>query len=111
MTSFFISYNSADRAWAEWIAWVLEEAGHTVIIQAWDFRPGGNFVLDMQKGLESTDKTIAVLSDDYLKAKFTQSEWAAVFRQDPQGETRDLIPVRVRLCKPKGLLGPITYTT
>ena len=51
MTSkdFFISYNKADRAWAEWIAWTLEEAGYSTTIQAWDFQAGGNFVLEMQK--------------------------------------------------------------
>ena len=49
MTDFFISYTREDRAWAEWIAWVLEGKGYAVTIQAWDFRPGGNFVLDMQK--------------------------------------------------------------
>lgn len=30
---FFISYTQADRAWAEWIAWALEEDGHRVLIQ------------------------------------------------------------------------------
>lgn len=29
---FFISYNQADRAWAEWIAAQLEEEGYTCII-------------------------------------------------------------------------------
>ena len=38
MKDFFISYNSADKGWAEWIAWQLEEAGYTTILQAWDFR-------------------------------------------------------------------------
>jgi TIR domain len=42
---FFISYNKADRAWAEWIAWQLEQAGYQTTNQAWDFRPGSNFVL------------------------------------------------------------------
>lgn len=37
---FFISYNKTDKAWAEWIAWELEEADYTTIFQAWDFRPG-----------------------------------------------------------------------
>jgi hypothetical protein len=37
---FFVSYTGVDRQWAEWIACVLEEAGHTVVLQAWDFRPG-----------------------------------------------------------------------
>ncbi len=31
---FFVSYTSADRAWAEWIAWQLEAEGYTVIVQA-----------------------------------------------------------------------------
>ena len=39
---FFISYTAVDRAWAEWIAWQLEAAGHRVVVQAWDFRPGEN---------------------------------------------------------------------
>jgi hypothetical protein len=37
---FFISYTQADRAWAEWIAWQLEEARYTTVLQAWDFAPG-----------------------------------------------------------------------
>jgi hypothetical protein len=31
---FFVSYTSADRAWAEWIAWHLEAEGYQVVIQA-----------------------------------------------------------------------------
>ncbi|MDJ0705867.1 MAG: FxSxx-COOH system tetratricopeptide repeat protein [Leptolyngbyaceae cyanobacterium MO_188.B28] len=109
MTSFFVSYNKADKAWAEWIAWTLEETGHTAIIQAWDFRPGGNFVLDMQRAAAETDKTIVVLSEDYLNAGFTQPEWAAAFADDPASQDRKLIPIRVRECQPRGLLRPIVY--
>jgi TIR domain len=46
---FFVSYNHADEAWAVWTAWVLEEAGFTTKVQAWDFRPGTNFVLEMHR--------------------------------------------------------------
>jgi len=42
-------FNSADKSWVEWIAFVLEQAGYTTILQAWDFRPGENFVLEMQR--------------------------------------------------------------
>ena len=44
---FFISYTKADLPWAEWIAWQLEAAGYTTLLQAWDFRPGSNFVLEL----------------------------------------------------------------
>jgi len=39
----FISYNRADRDWAEWIAGTTESAGYEPIIQAWHFRPGEDF--------------------------------------------------------------------
>ena len=106
---FFISYNKADATWAEWIAWVLEEHGKTVVIQAWDFRPGGNFILDMQRAAQDSDRTIAVLSEDYLNALYTQPEWAAAFKQDPTSTERKLLPVRVGPCKPTGLLASIAY--
>ena len=106
---FFVSYNRADARWAEWIAWTLEEAGQTIVLQAWDFRPGGNFVLEMQKAAVETERTIAVLSPDYLAAEFTQPEWAAAFAHDPTGAKGLLLPIRVRDCAPPGLLSPIFY--
>ncbi len=109
MADFFISYTSADREWAEWIAYVLEEEGFGVIIQAWDFRPGSNFVLEMQKAASEADRTIMVLSPDYLKSQFASPEWAAAFAQDPQGLTRKLVPVVVRRCRPSGLLNSIVH--
>jgi tetratricopeptide (TPR) repeat protein len=109
MKDFFISYNKADRAWAEWIAWQLEEARYTVVVQAWDFRPGGNFVVDMDDAAADCKRTIAVLSPDYLTSGFGKSEWAAAFAQDPTGEKGILLPVRVRECELKGLLAQIVY--
>ncbi|MBW4520907.1 MAG: TIR domain-containing protein [Scytolyngbya sp. HA4215-MV1] len=106
---FFISYNRHDQQWAEWIAWVLEEAGYTAIIQAWDFRPGGNFVLDMQRAVAECQKTIAVLSENYLRSAYTQPEWAAAFAQNPTSTERKLIPVRVENCQLNGLLAQIVY--
>jgi len=109
MIDFFISYNGADRNWAEWIAWQLEQAGYTSILQAWDFRPGSNFVLEMQKAAAEAAHAIAVLSPSYLAARFTQPEWAAAFVQDPTGEKGMLLPVRVRECELAGLWRPIVY--
>ncbi|HRW06472.1 MAG TPA: toll/interleukin-1 receptor domain-containing protein, partial [Caldilineaceae bacterium] len=109
MKDFFISYNSNDKMWAEWIAWTLEAAGYSTVIQAWDFRPGGNFVLEMQKAATNTRKTLAVLSQHYLDAAYTHPEWADALRRDPQGNERTLIPVRVGVCQPTGLLASVIY--
>jgi hypothetical protein len=108
-THFFISYNKADRIWAEWIAWHLEEAGYTTIIQAWDFRPGMNFVFEMHEAVQQADRTIAVLSTNYLEALYTYPEWQAAFKQEPRGEQGILVPVRIQECTPPGFLGLISY--
>lgn len=109
MKDFFISYTKVDREWAEWIGWQLEENGYSVVIQAWDFRPGGNFVLDMQRATSEAARTIAVLSPEYLISGFAAAEWAAAFARDPTGERGILLPVRVRDCVLSGLLPQIVY--
>lgn len=107
MADFFISYTGVDESWAEWVGYVLEEAGFTTIIQAWDFRPGSNFILNMQTAATAADRTIMVLSPDYLKSQMAAPEWAAAFRQDPQGVENRLLPVMVRACQPSGMLAAI----
>lgn len=106
---FFLSYNKADKQWATWIAWQLEEAGYTTVLQSWDFQPGGNFVLEMDDATKQATRTIALLSPDYFTSQYTASEWAVAFRRDPKGEQGLLVPIRVRLCDVEGLLGPIGY--
>lgn len=107
--NFFISYNRYDKDWAEWIAWQLENAGYSTFLQAWDFRPGGNFVADMQEAAANSERTIAVLSQTYLSSQFTQPEWNAAFALDPTGKQGLLVPVKVRECDLKGLLSQIVY--
>jgi hypothetical protein len=109
MRDFFVSYNKADSQWAEWIAWKLEETGFDVVIQAWDFRPGENFVFKMQDALKNTKKMVLVFSEDYLNSSFTAAEWTSVFATDPVAKERKLVPIRVRECTPEGLLGPLIY--
>jgi hypothetical protein len=106
---FFISYHEQDHERAEWIAWQLEEIGHTCIVKAWDFRPGSNSVLNTDNALKQADRVILVLSPDYLEAAQTQPEWAATFVQDPTGTHKKLLPVRVRECQIEGLLRSIVY--
>jgi len=107
--NFFISYTKADAEFAKWVAWQLEAKGYTTVIQAWDFKPGTNFINNMDKALKNCEKLIAIISPDYFKSLSCQAEWTAAFTKDPSGEKGLLIPVRVRECKPEGLLAPIVY--
>jgi len=106
---FFISYADEDVQWAEWLSWTLEDAGYRVILQSWDFVPGSNFVLEMDKATSQSERTIALLSPAYVSSHYVQPEWAAAFSKDPIGSTRKLVPVRVEECVLDGLLSQIVY--
>jgi hypothetical protein len=109
MQDFFISHSGKDRGWAEWIAWQLDQAGYKVVLDAWDWRPGQNFVEGMKKGVSDSERTLAVLSTNYFSSTFTTPEWQSIFAEDPTGEQGKLIPVRVDRCKIETLLKPLIY--
>lgn len=102
-----MSYTQADRAWAEWIAWILEEDGHRVLVQAWDFVAGSNWIQGMQAGARDAARTVAVLSPDYLESVYGSAEWLAAWASDPAGTGRKLLVARVRECDRPGLLAGV----
>jgi len=104
---FFVSYAADDVAWAEWIAWQIEEDGHAVLVQAWDFVPGSHWTSRMADGIGRATRTIAVLSPAYLTSVYGRREWEAAFRADPEGLARRLVPVRVVECEAPDLLGGV----
>jgi tetratricopeptide (TPR) repeat protein len=101
---FFVSYTQADRAWAEWLAWELEAAGYTTLLQAWDMPAGTAFVHAMDQAVQTTRHVVLVLSPAYLRSQMAEAEWRPGFKADPSGKARLLLPVRVEACQPEGLL-------
>jgi len=105
---FFISYTSADVAWAEWIAHTLEQAGYTTVVQAWDFRPGENFIQRMNQALEEADRVLAVMSAVYFTSQYATDEWTAALIRGRDQRDR-LLPVRVEPCTPPPLIANRVY--
>ena len=102
---FFVSYSPADERWATWLAWQLEAAGYSTLIQAWDFVPGTNFIDFMDRGVRDSSVMLALLSEHYLASRYGTMEWQAAMRTDPG----KLIPVRIGECAPEGLLATLTW--
>ncbi|MFI8290288.1 FxSxx-COOH system tetratricopeptide repeat protein [Streptomyces sp. NPDC085614] len=76
--SVFVSYAGADRAWAEWVAWHLREAGHRVELDVWDWRTGDNFVQRMDQALRRATAVVALFSDSYFDPeRWTHEEWTS----------------------------------
>jgi hypothetical protein len=108
----FVSYTHEDAAWAEWIAWQLERAGYPTTLQAWDSRPGNDFVAWMDRAIREADRVVAVLSPAYEQAaSFTVPEWTAALGRDPTGELGVLVPVRVAAFTPGGCGAPVGGST
>ncbi|MFF2126384.1 FxSxx-COOH system tetratricopeptide repeat protein, partial [Streptomyces olivochromogenes] len=89
--SVFVSYAGPDRAWAEWTAWHLREAGHHVELDVWDWRAGDNFVERMDQGLQRATAVVALFSSSYFNPeRWTREEWTSVV-----GKRSRLIPVMI----------------
>jgi TIR domain-containing protein/tetratricopeptide repeat protein/NB-ARC domain-containing protein len=80
----FVSHAGSDRAWAEWAAWQLTEAGYTVELDLWDWAAGENFVLAMSDALDHCDRVIALFSPAYFdRSRYTVAEFTASFIDVP----------------------------
>src|SRR3954452_11644824 len=93
-TDFFISHAGRDTAWAEWLAWQLQQAGYTVELDVWDWGPGEDFVARMSAALESADRVLAVCTEAYFASVFGGAELRAAFAYRMAAEGR-IVPVRV----------------
>lgn len=105
----FVSYTATDQRWAVWIAWELEEAGFSVLVQDWDFVPGSNWQLGVERGATECERVVAVLSPDYLESVYGRLEWQTAQGSDPVGFARRVVPVRIAPCRPRGLLAPLVF--
>lgn len=109
MKDFFVSYTGNDTDYATWVAEILESNGYNVVIQAWDFRPGDNFVSKINASLKECEKLIIILSENYLKSKWCEAEWTVKLAEQIQMNERRIIPIRIAPVKLEGLLSPIVY--
>ena len=74
---FFISHAGRDAAWAEWLAWQLQQAGYTVELDVWDWAPGEDFMARMQQALQRADRLLAVCTEAYFASAFGGAELRA----------------------------------
>jgi tetratricopeptide (TPR) repeat protein len=105
---FFIGWAGADAPFAAEIGRILEDAGHTVVLQQWDFA-NRNFMERMDWALESAERVIALLSNEYLASDHCAAEWQDAIAHDPLNKQGRLIVLRVAEAAPTGLLTALAY--
>jgi TIR domain/Tetratricopeptide repeat/NB-ARC domain len=108
---FFISHAGRDRAWAEWVAWHLAEAGNTVELDVWDWEAGQNFVTKMSDALDRAARVVALFSAAYFeRSRYTSEEWSASLLHLPGMTEGRLVPLRIEDVPPEqipALLRPL----
>ena len=95
---FFISFNSADLAYAAAIDAALRAEGFSTFYHPRDLGPGGNIPIWMDDALMNSAQTLALYSPAYTsdRAVYSKAERYASWWQDPGGDKRKLIPVLLR---------------
>ncbi len=110
---FFVSHAGADRAWAEWAAWQLTDAGYTVELDVWDWAAGQNFITAISNALGRCDRVVALFSAAYFdRDRYTTEEWSASVLHVLGVEQARLVPVRVEdvpSADMPALLRPLLY--
>ena len=104
----FISGAAADAHFAAEIGRILESAGHTVVLQQWDFA-NRSFMERRHAALADGARVVALLSPDYLRSDHCQAEWQNAIAGDPLNTKSRLILLRVVECEPPGLLSALAY--
>ncbi|MFD5714708.1 FxSxx-COOH system tetratricopeptide repeat protein [Streptomyces pharetrae] len=98
----FVSHAGADRAWAEWVAWQLLDAGEQVELDYWDWGAGDNFVLRMNAALER-GRFLALFSPAYFEPeRFTTPEWTSIVAMKEK-----IAPVRIAEVVAPAILRPL----
>jgi hypothetical protein len=91
-TTYFISYASADRNWAEWVAWQLRDFGYHTLLGDLGLVVGRNFADHMMDAFTRADVVVTLLSPEFIRAAQVMSESSAPV----VGPGRPVISVRVQ---------------
>ena len=103
----FVSHAGRDRAWAEWVAWELIDAGYTVELDYWDWEIGENFVEKMRDALERAERMVALFSPAYFEPQRHTTPELAALLADRSPERKRLLPIRIEQVTPPLLYRPL----
>jgi TIR domain len=105
---FFISRAGAQANIAKRIGSILEDSGHSTVLQDWDFHDK-NFLERMHDALKRASRVILLLSPEYLASPYCTAEWTNAMAGDPLNKHGRIIFLRVAECSPDGMLRGMSY--
>jgi tetratricopeptide (TPR) repeat protein len=103
----FVSYTSSDRDWAFWIAKELEALGYTPHVHEWEIKAGDDIYAWMEQQHDAADHVLCVVSDDYLKARYSALERNAALWKAAKDRPSFVLFVVVKPCRLPNLVDHI----
>ena len=106
----FISYSHKDKDWVRnWLLPKLESAGVSYCIDDDQFDIGVPALINMERAVERSRKTLLVLSENWMASECTNFESLLVQTEDPIGLRQTFLPLKLDDCKLSRRLGIFTY--
>ena len=107
MADIFVSYTSSDKNWAEWIGHELIRLGHVPHVHEWEIAAGGDIPAWMEKRHDEADHVLCVVSENYLRAPYSNWERRAAQWAAATDRPNYALPVFVEDCKSPTLFAHI----
>lgn len=98
LRDFFIMYTRADRTWAKWVAWELEDAKYSVILPPWYLHSQSDFDMEMEKAAAKAKRIVIILSADCLNTLNAQPAHITILKKEATHYFNKLLPICVREC-------------
>lgn len=78
MIQIFLSHNTHDREWCEWLKASAEELGISAYLAEHDVRPGENLANKIMEAIDTSEAVVVLLSSNSVKAPYVHQEigWA-----------------------------------
>jgi hypothetical protein len=74
-TKVFLSYAQADKDTARYIADALKRSGVSTLFDEWELQLGDSIVQHIERGVESSDFVLVLLSPAAVQSHWIQKEW------------------------------------
>jgi hypothetical protein len=106
----FVSYSHNDRTWVcDELLPRLEEDGLRVCVDARDFEIGVPSLVNMERAVDNSRHTLAVLTPAWVESQWTEFESLLVGTADPAGRAGRLLPLMLQPCQPPRRIAMLTY--
>lgn len=99
MPDIFISHTKSDRDWTLWIAKELRALGHTPHVDELEIKAGDDIYAWMEQRMDTADRVLCVISDEYLRKPFSALERNAAIWQTVTHRPGFVLFVVVKPCR------------